>query len=145
MPGERRIRSCFNLLQRRSDKKRFQYCLGSDGLVVYLRAIQGHSGGTMVDLAVVENKDMPYGGSEYFHHVGCSRCPSSSTNGSWKRCGRRTAKSLLHQSGSKGLKPTDGNLLEPGERGCGVRSACSCQKCNCFGAFLDTPGGLDSV
>ena len=141
MPRDRRIRSCFNLLQRGSDKKRFQYCIGSEGLVVYLRAIQGHSGGTMVDLAVVDNVDMPYGWSEYFHHVGCSRCPSSRTNGSWKRCERRAAKSVLHQSGSKGLKPSDGNL----ERGSGVRSACSCRRCTCFGAFLDTPGDLDSV
>ena len=96
MPGDRRIRSCFNLLQRGSDKKRFQYCLGFDGLVVYLRAIQGLSKGTMVDLALVDNVDMPYGGSEYIHHVGCSMCPSSRTNGSWKRCERRTAKSLCY-------------------------------------------------
>ena len=26
-----------------------------------------------------------------------------------------------------------------------MRSACSCQRCTCFGAFLDTPGDLDSV
>ena len=100
----------------------------------------------MVDLALLDNVDMPYGWSEYFHHVGCSKCPSSRTIGSWKRCEIRTAKKfVLHQSGSKGLKPTDGNLLEPAERRSGVRSACSCQKCNCFGVFLDTPGGLDSV
>ena len=58
MLGDRRIRSCFNLRQRGSDKKRFQYCIGSEGLVVYLRAIRGHSGGTMVDLAVVDNVDI---------------------------------------------------------------------------------------
>ena len=52
----------------------------------------------MVDLALVDNVDMPHGWSEHFHHVGCSRCPSSRTNGSWKRCERRTAKSLCYIS-----------------------------------------------
>ena len=30
-----------------SNKKRFQYCLNSDGSILYMRAVQGHSGGYM--------------------------------------------------------------------------------------------------
>ena len=32
-------------LQRGSDKKKIQYCLDSNGFILYMRAIQGHSGG----------------------------------------------------------------------------------------------------
>ena len=61
-----------DLLHQGSDKKRFQYCLNSHGLIIYMRAIQGHSGGIKVDLALLDNVEILYGWSEYFHHVGCS-------------------------------------------------------------------------
>ena len=37
-----------DLIHRGSDKKRFQFCLDSNGDLIHLRAIQSHSGGTMV-------------------------------------------------------------------------------------------------
>ena len=58
------------LLQQGSDKKRFQCCLDSDGLVIYLCAIQGHSGGTMVNLALLDNV-------EKFHMDGASTSTTS--------------------------------------------------------------------
>ena len=36
-------------LQEGCNKNRFQYCLNSDGFILYMRAIQGHSGGNRVD------------------------------------------------------------------------------------------------
>ena len=38
-----------DLLQKGSDKERLQYCLNSDGLILSMRAIQGHSGRAKVD------------------------------------------------------------------------------------------------
>ena len=62
-----------DLLQQGSDKKRFEYCLSSDGLIVYMRVVQGHSGGTKVDLALLDDVEVPYRWSEYFDHVSCYR------------------------------------------------------------------------
>ena len=61
-----------HLLQRGSDKKRFQQCLKSDCLIIYMRAIQRHSGGTKVDPTLLDNVLIPYNWSEYLYHVGCS-------------------------------------------------------------------------
>ena len=44
-----RIHNDWILHTERSVKKRFQYCLNSNCNLIYLRAIQGHSGGAMVD------------------------------------------------------------------------------------------------
>ena len=55
------------------DKKRLQCCLDSDGLVINLRAIQGHSEGTAVGPAQLDNVEIPHGWREYIHHVSCSR------------------------------------------------------------------------
>ena len=53
-------------------KKRFQYCLNpnSSKHFVYFRAIQGHSGGTLVDPALQDNVQLPEDFTEYIHHVG---------------------------------------------------------------------------
>ena len=50
-------------LQKGSDRKRFQYCLNSDGLI--LHAIQGHSGGTKVDRSLLDKVPILYNWSEY--------------------------------------------------------------------------------
>ena len=44
-----------DLLRTGSDKKRFQCCLNSDVFIHYMRAIQGHSGGTKVDPTLLDN------------------------------------------------------------------------------------------
>ena len=59
-----------DLLHRGSNKKRFQYCLDSNGNLIHLRAIQGHSGGTTVDPALLDNIEIPVGWKEYQYHVG---------------------------------------------------------------------------
>ena len=60
-------------LQKGSDKKRCQYVLAACGLIIYLRAIQGHSAGTIVDPVILDNAELAYGWSEHLYHVGCSR------------------------------------------------------------------------
>ena len=34
------------------EKKRFQYCFDSSGAILYLRALQGHSGRNLIDLSL---------------------------------------------------------------------------------------------
>ena len=53
-------------------KKRFQYCLNpnSSKHFLYYRAIQGHSGGNVVDPAMQDNILLPDDFTEYIHHIG---------------------------------------------------------------------------
>ena len=54
------------------NKKRYQYCTDSSGTIVYLRALQGHSGRSLFDPALQDNVVIP---SNFFHdiyHVGCA-------------------------------------------------------------------------
>ena len=72
----------WTFLQLRSDKKRFQYCLKSDGPIIHMRTIQGHSGGTKVDLALLDTVEIPFNCTveliapfemeANFYYVGCS-------------------------------------------------------------------------
>ena len=43
------------------NKKRFQYCTDSSGTILYLRALQGHSGRNLVDPLLQDNVDIPDG------------------------------------------------------------------------------------
>ena len=53
-------------------KKRFQYCLNpnSSKHFVYLRAIHGHSGGTLVDPTMQDNVLLRNAFTEYIYHIG---------------------------------------------------------------------------
>ena len=53
-------------------KKRFQYCLNpnSSKHILYFRAIQGHSGGNLVDPALQDNVLLPDEFAEYIYHIG---------------------------------------------------------------------------
>ena len=91
--------------QRGSDKKRFQYCLGSDGFLLHMRAIQGLSGGNKVDPSLQENVEIPYNWIEYIYPVGSSHdCQSiilssliAGRNDTKER--RQTVNSTLHSRG----------------------------------------------
>ena len=53
-------------------KKRFQYCLNpnSSKHFLYLRATQGHSGGTLVDPTLQDNVLSPNDFADYIYHIG---------------------------------------------------------------------------
>ena len=55
-------------------KKRFQYCVDpiSPDTPLYLRAIQGHSGGSQIDPALQDNVSLPNDFADYIYHVGSS-------------------------------------------------------------------------
>ena len=55
------------------NKKRFQYCTDSSGQgILYLRALQGHSGRNHIDLSLQDNVLIPNHFFEYIYHIGCA-------------------------------------------------------------------------
>ena len=53
-------------------KKSFQYCADSSGIIIYLRALQGHSGRNLIDPLLQDNVIIPDGFFKYVCHVGCA-------------------------------------------------------------------------
>ena len=54
-------------------KKIFQYCSDSSGTILYLRALQGHSGRSLIDPTLQDNVAIPSDGFfKYICHVGCA-------------------------------------------------------------------------
>ena len=54
------------------NKKRYQYCTDSSGAILYLRALQGHSGRNLVDPTSQDNVVIPSNFLQYIYHVGCA-------------------------------------------------------------------------
>ena len=51
-------------------KRRYQYCSDSLGSIIYLRALQGHSGDSIIDLALQDHVLIGPGVFPYIYHVG---------------------------------------------------------------------------
>ena len=51
-------------------KRRYQYCSDSLGSIIYLRALQGHSGDSIIDLAMQDHVLIAPGIFPYIYHVG---------------------------------------------------------------------------
>ena len=54
------------------NQKRFQYCIHSSGTIVYLRALQGHSGRNLIDPSLQDNVMIKSNFFQYINHVGCA-------------------------------------------------------------------------
>ena len=54
------------------NKKRYQYCTDSSGAILYLRALQGHSGRNLIDPSLQDNVLIPNDLFEYIYHIGCA-------------------------------------------------------------------------
>ena len=55
------------------NKKRFQYCTDPSGQeILYLRALQGHSGRNPIDLSLQDSVLIPNNFFEYIYHIGCA-------------------------------------------------------------------------
>ena len=52
------------------NKKRYQYCTDSSGTILYLRALQGHSGRNLIDPTLQNNVVIPSDFFQYIYHVG---------------------------------------------------------------------------
>ena len=53
------------------NKKKYQYCTDSSGVILYLRALQGHSGLSLIDPTLQDNVVIPSSFFQYIYHVGC--------------------------------------------------------------------------
>ena len=63
------------------NKKRFQYCTDPSGPeLLYLRALQGHSGRNLVDPSLQDSVLIPNDFFEYFYHIGCAINSHSTVN-----------------------------------------------------------------
>ena len=54
------------------NKKHFQYCTDSSGATLYLGALQGHSGLSLIDPTLQDNVIIPDGIFKYIYRVGCA-------------------------------------------------------------------------
>ena len=54
------------------NKEQFQYCADSSGAILYLRALQGHSGRNLIDPSLQDNVLIPDDFFKYIYHVGCA-------------------------------------------------------------------------
>ena len=54
------------------NKKRYQYCTDSSGTIVYIRALQGHSGSNLIDPSLQDNVVIQSNFFQYIYHVGCA-------------------------------------------------------------------------
>ena len=52
-------------------KRRFQYCTDISGIIIYFRALQGHSGRNLIDPSLQDNVVIPSGFFQYIYHIGC--------------------------------------------------------------------------
>ena len=53
-------------------KRRYQYCSDNLGSIIYLRALQGHSGSNLIDPTLQDNVLIGPGIFPYIYHVGCT-------------------------------------------------------------------------
>ena len=53
-------------------KRRYQYCSDDSGRILYLRALQGHSGSNLIDPMLQDNVVIGSGIFHYIYHIGCA-------------------------------------------------------------------------
>ena len=53
-------------------KRRYQYCSDNSGRILYLRALQGHSGNNIIDPTLQDNVVIESGIFHYIYHIGCA-------------------------------------------------------------------------
>ena len=54
------------------NKKRYQYCTDSSGTILYLRALQVHSGRNLIDPTLQDNVVIPSNFFQHIYHIGCA-------------------------------------------------------------------------
>ena len=53
-------------------KLRFHHCTDDSGIIVYFRALQGHSGRNLIDPSLQDNVVIQSGFFQHIYHVGCA-------------------------------------------------------------------------
>ena len=68
-------------------KRRYQYCSDDSGRILYLRALQGHSGNNLINPTLQDNVVIGSGIFHYINHIGCAfNLHSIINNGSIPGC-----------------------------------------------------------
>ena len=97
------------------NKKRFQYCSDSSGQeILYLRALQGHSGRNPIDPTLQDNVLIPNNFFEYIYHFGCAVSLHSITN-SGLIAGRQNSSRERQTVFSIAVNPMNKNHKDPQE------------------------------
>ena len=65
-----RWKSC--LAEGRGAKRRYQYCTNVSGIIIYCRALQGHSGCNLIDPSLKDNVVIQRGFFHHIYHIGCA-------------------------------------------------------------------------
>ena len=60
------------LAARGGSKRRYQYCSDISGTILYLRALQGHSGRNLIDPLLQDNVIIQRGLFLHIYHIGCA-------------------------------------------------------------------------
>ena len=85
-----------------SNKTRSQYCMTSRNLFLYMRAIQGHTGGNLIAPELMGHVAIPYKRKEFLFHRGCSHSVQSILRSGLLARGRESREGrpdhLLHTS-----------------------------------------------
>ena len=58
--------------QEEVQKRRYQYCSDNSGTILYLRALQGHSGHNLIDPTLQDNVMIQRGIFHHIYHIGCA-------------------------------------------------------------------------
>ena len=53
-------------------KRRYQYCTDDSGIMIYFRALQGHSGRNLIDPSLQDNVVIQSGFFQHIYHTGCA-------------------------------------------------------------------------
>ena len=53
-------------------KRRYQYCTDVSGIIVYFRALQGHSGRNLIDPSLQDNVIIQSGFFQHMYNIGCA-------------------------------------------------------------------------
>ena len=68
--SDERWKACFPA--GRGSKRRYQYCSDNSGTIIYLRALQGHSGRNLIDPLLQDNVIIQRGLFHHIYHIGCA-------------------------------------------------------------------------
>ena len=64
----------------KSGRAQWQKETDPSGEILYLQALQGHSGRNPIDLTLQDNASIPDNFFDYIYHIGCAICLHSITN-----------------------------------------------------------------
>ena len=103
------LRIGFKYLIEGSNKTRFQYCKNSRNVLLYIRVVQGRTGGNLIAPDLMGNVASPYKWKEFLFHRGCSSLED-------EKAEEEDRPSSLHLFGDNPdeEEPSD-NLSKPGE------------------------------